>query len=221
MRAWLDALLAVAFAPECAACALPLDSPSRGPVCSSCWSSIHPLTTPLQNFSPGVRPLVERFASAGEYDGALREVVHALKYRGRRSLARPLGALMQRAGREVRDGADLAIPVPLHPSRLRQRGFNQARDLAGQIGLPVVPALRRVRPTEDQVTLPAAERLRNVQGAFAATRPARLVAGRIVLLVDDVATTGATLEACARALHEAGAREVRALTAARALRGRP
>jgi ComF family protein len=220
MRDWLDALLAVVFAPECAACARPLDSPSHGPVCSSCWSSIEPLTDPVQNFSPGVRPLVEKIASAGEYDGALREVVHALKYHGRRSLARPLGALMRDRGQGVLEGAELAVPVPLHHSRLRQRGFNQARDLARQIGLPVVLALRRVRPTEDQVTLPAGQRLSNVHGAFAATRRARHVAGRIVLLVDDVATTGATLDACARTLSEAGAREVRALTAARALRAR-
>jgi len=212
MRDWLDALLAVVFAPECAACARPLDSPSHGPVCSSCWSSIEPLTDPVQNFSPGVRPLVEKIASAGEYDGALREVVHALKYHGRRSLARPLGALMRDRGQGVLEGAELAVPVPLHHSRLRQRGFNQARDLSLQIGLPVVLALRRVRPT--------GQRLSNVHGAFAATRRARHVAGRIVLLVDDVATTGATLDACARTLSEAGAREVRALTAARALRAR-
>ena len=221
MRAWLDALLAVVFAPECAACARPLDSPSRGPVCSSCWSSIQPLTAPLQNVPPGVRLQVEKIAAAGAYDGALREVVHALKYHGRRSLARPLGALMRQRGQDVLAGAELAVPVPLHPSRLRQRGFNQARDLASQIGLPVVLALRRVRPTADQVTLPAGERLSNVQGAFAATRRARQVAGRIVLLVDDVATTGATLDACGRALRDAGASEVRALTAARALRARP
>ena len=122
---------------------------------------------------------------------------------------------MRGRGADVLDGAVCVIPVPLHPSRRRQRGFNQAADLARHLGLPVVPALRRVRATATQTGLPAAQRHRNVRDAFAVTRAARGLAGTVVVLVDDVSTTGATLEACARVLKEAGVREVRALTAAR------
>jgi ComF family protein len=146
-------------------------------------------------------------------------VVHALKYEGRRSLARPLARLMRRRGADVLDGADYLVPVPLHPSRRRQRGFNQAEDLARHIGLPVLSALRRTRATRPQLDLPAAQRHRNVRRAFALTQGGRHAAGRTVVLVDDVSTTGATLQACARVLKEAGAAEVRALTAARVVSG--
>lgn len=218
LRAWYDALLAVVFAPDCVACGLPLAAPSRGPVCPACWSSIASLPLTVQNLPTGVRPLIAKIASAGAYEHELRAVVHALKYRGRRTLAAPLGALMIARGGDVVAGADFAVPVPLHPSRLRTRGFNQARDLASHVGLPVLLALRRTRATADQVTLTSEERRANVGGAFAATRRGRVVAGQTIVLVDDVATTGATLDACAVALLAAGAREVRALTAARALR---
>jgi ComF family protein len=151
----------------------------------------------------------------GAYSGSLRAIVHALKYEGRRSLAAPLAARMRAGAGDVLDGAAAVVPVPLHPSRRRERGFNQASDLAGRLGPPVSRALRRVRPTVPQVTLPAAQRHGNVRGAFTTTRAARDLAGLVVVLVDDVSTTGATLEACARALQDAGVREVRALTAAR------
>ncbi|HXH07782.1 MAG TPA: phosphoribosyltransferase family protein, partial [Vicinamibacterales bacterium] len=158
-------------------------------------------------------PAVDLMRSAALYEGALREIVHALKYDGRRSLARPLAALMRTCGPDLLEGADAVIPVPLDGRRLRQRGFNQARLLAEGLGLPVLDALARTRRTPPQTSLPAARRHANVRGAFAVRRP---VAGLVVVLVDDVATTGATLFACARALREAGAREIRALTAARA-----
>ena len=122
---------------------------------------------------------------------------------------------MQARGADVLRGANAAVPVPLHPSRRRERGFDQASDLARHVGLPVVHALRRIRPTAVQASLPAARRHGNVRGAFAARSAVATLNGRSVVLVDDVSTTGATLEACARALAEAGVREVRALTAAR------
>ena len=152
--------------------------------------------------------------AAGPYDGALRAIIHAFKYDRRRSLARPLAALMRRAGAEALDGADACVPVPLHWRRRWQRGFNQAEELAVHLGVPVVCALRRTRRTHVQAALHADDRAANVAGAFAA-RWRALVAGSVLVLVDDVATTGATLEACARALRAAGAREVRAVTAAR------
>jgi ComF family protein len=151
----------------------------------------------------------------GAYDGTLRSIIHAIKYDGRRSLARPLGALMRARGADVLEHAACAVPVPLHASRRRARGFNQASDLARHLGIPVVAALRRVEATRPQTGLPAAQRHRNVRGAFAVTRAGRTLSGAIVVLVDDVSTTGATLEACGRVLRACGVAEVRALTAAR------
>jgi len=223
----------VVLAPACSACAAPLEQPTRGPICAGCWNSIAPLTPPLcdgcgdplaswRTASVGRCPrcrrgrrAVDRSRAIGAYDGALRGIIHAFKYGGRRSLARPLAELMRTRGAEMLDGASAAVPVPLHFSRRRERGFNQADDLARHLGLPVVAALKRTRATAAQAELPAARRHGNVRGAFAPTRRAAALAGAVVLLVDDVSTTGATLDACARALKAAGVREVRALTAAR------
>ena len=235
LRHVTDSVLAVVLAPACAACGALLDHPTSGPVCDACWRSIRLLTNPLcdrcgdplpawRSISvplarcPRCRrasPRVDRARAVGEYDGALRAIIHAIKYEGRRSLARPLAALMRARGAEVLEGADGLIPVPLHRSRRRERGFNQAADLARHLGGPVRHALRRSRATASQTGLPAAQRHRNVRDAFVVTREARELAGSTLVLIDDVSTTGATLEACARALKEAGVREVRALTAAR------
>lgn len=111
-------------------------------------------------------------------------------------------------------GVDLAVPVPLHRRRRRARGFNQAEELARHLGLEWKNVLRRTRATSSQTDLPAARRHANVRNAFSVKR-GHLVDGLTVLLVDDVSTTGATLNACAVALRGAGARDVRALTAAR------
>jgi len=158
---------------------------------------------------------VDRARAIGAYDGALRAIIHALKYEGRRSLARRLAALMRDRAGDLIESADAAVPVPLHRSRLRERGFNQAADLARHLGPPVVRALGRVRATPTQTSLPASQRHRNVRHAFGPTRHMDALQGHTVLLVDDVSTTGATLEACARVLKEAGVREVVAVTAAR------
>ena len=237
----VDAIAAVVLAPSCAACGELLDSPTRGPVCERCWRSILPLTPPLCDRCgdplPSWRvsgvaqahcarcrrsaPTIDRARAIGEYDGALRAVIHALKYDGRRSLAKPIAAMMRQRAVDLLDGAACAVPVPLHASRRRHRGFNQAEDLARHLGILVVRALVRVRATATQTDLPAAQRHRNVRAAFAAVPPAAALAGGCVVLVDDVCTTGATLEACARALKEAGVAEVRALTAARVVARRP
>jgi ComF family protein len=225
------------MAPACAACGALLDRPSRGAVCDTCWASILPITPPFCDrcgdplggwrrtvdrlcLCPRCRRVnrpIDRARTIGAYDGALRSIVHALKYDARRSLAKPLGRMMRLHGGELLDGAACVVPVPLHASRRRQRGFNQAADLAAQLGLPVVHALERARRTRTQTELPAAQRHRNVRGAFVPTRRCRALAGATVVLVDDVTTTGATLDACARTLQAAGVGEVRALTAARAL----
>jgi ComF family protein len=230
-----DALISALLAPACAACTHPLDEPTRGPVCRACWGAVVPITPPVceacgdplpswrrisveSGRCPRCRrrgPRIARARAIGPYDGALRAIVHAFKYDGRRSLAGPLAALLERHGRDVMVGADLVVPVPLHRSRTRARGFNQAEEIARHLPLPMSLALRRVRATPSQTDLPAAKRHANVRGAFAVSRRAG-VGGAVVVLIDDVSTTGATLDACARALVEGGgAREVRALTAAR------
>ena len=164
----------------------------------------------------------------GPYEGRLRDIIHAFKYDKRRTLARPLSVLMRDAGRDVIDGADAAVPVPLHWLRRRHRGFNQAALLASGLRLPVCHALRRSKRTRAQAGLPAGERHLNVSGAFRlarryrwpflrpyAGRAPRRLDGLVVVLVDDVSTTGATRDACSRVLLDAGVREVRMLTVAR------
>jgi len=121
---------------------------------------------------------------------------------------------MRDHGAEVLAGASIVVPVPLHRSRQRARGFNQAAALARHLGVPVVPALRRLRATPSQTDLPAARRHANVRDAFGLRRGVD-IDGLCVVLVDDVSTTGATLDACARVLVRAGAEDVRAITAAR------
>jgi ComF family protein len=169
--------------------------------------------------------------SLGRYEGSLRNVVHALKYRGRRALAEPLAKRLCETGVDLLAGADAVVPVPLHPWRLWKRGFNQADDLARQLGPPVWPVLRRVRHGPPQASLPAARRRAAVRDAFGvrggalriAVMPlgARPLRGSVVVLIDDVMTTGATLDACSQALLDAGVRSVRVLTVARAVTGRP
>jgi ComF family protein len=147
-------------------------------------------------------------------------MVHALKYQRRTSLARPLGDLIVRHCGDVLLGADLVVPVPLHPSRQRERGFNQAALLARALPLPSVAALARVRATPSQTDLPAHQRRVNVKDAFALAgglRQRSAMEGHCVVLLDDVTTTGATLRECAEVLRRADVREVRAVTAARAL----
>ena len=225
LRDLANALLAALIAPPCASCARILDEPLDGAVCDSCWravaaSAVAPSTDRSR--------VLARLDAIGLYEGRLRDVIHALKYDGRRSIAPPLSRLMATHARDALADADFVVPVPLHRKRQRERGFNQAEDLARELGKPVCCALRRTRMTRPQVDLPAAERHLNVDDAFEVIGRSRDLIGRpkgrplqgtIIVLVDDVATTGATLEACARVLRAAGAREVRGLTAARVVSG--
>jgi ComF family protein len=233
-----NAVLGLVFAPRCAACQAPLDHPLDGPICAPCWGAIRLSTPPLcatcgdplsswrtidaaGQQCPRCRRtprLVSRARALGPYEGALRSIVHAIKYDGRRSAARRLSHRMRDHAGDLLSGVDAAVPVPLHRSRTRERGFNQAVDLAAGLGVPLAHGLVRVRATPPQADLPEAQRHRNVRDAFAATRALARYRGAVLLLVDDVSTTGATLESCAAALIAAGAGEVRALTAARAVR---
>jgi ComF family protein len=184
-------------------------------MCRRCWNLIAP-AQPQSSFGDAITMA----RAGGEFDGALREAIHAFYYEGRRSLAAPLGRLMQSAGSDVLREAHCVVPVPLHAWRHFRRGFNQASDLAKAVGVPVAHALWRTRATTSQSGLTAAGRRRNVRGAFRVSpllsirRREDLLRDRIVVLVDDVRTTGATLNACAEVLRAAGARDVRALTAA-------
>jgi ComF family protein len=218
-RALADGLLAILIAPACAACRQLLLQPTRGPVCATCWNGIRVFTPPIGHSRENpLRSAIRRSCAIGPYEGSLRAIVHALKYGRRRSIARELGGRMRDGGERVLAGASAVVPVPLHWRRRRRRGFNQAADLAAALGIPVVHALKRVRATSSQTGLAASQRRANVRGAFAMRRRTD-VRGLSIVLVDDVATTGATLEGCARVLLAAGASEVRAITAARVASG--
>ena len=237
MVALADALLTVLIAPECASCGGVLDSPTAGPVCAACWAATSSIPGPFCDVCGDALPswrvvsaadgvcarcrrapaAFDRGRAAGEYEGTLRQIIHAFKYDGRRSLARPLAAMMRTAGCELLRDADFVVPVPLHSWRRLRRGFNQSEELAAWLERPVVNALHRARATQPQAGLTARQRRRNVRNAFRLSRRIRprTLQDATVVLVDDVRTTGATLDACARVLKEAGVRTVRVLTVAR------
>jgi ComF family protein len=209
-----NSLLAVLLAPTCAACGAVLDTPLDGCVCGNCWAAVMPAGDfKLEDGSP-----IARVVSFGSYDGTLRDIIHALKYQGRRSIAGHLARVMRAHAADPLLHADWVVPVPLHWRREYSRGFNQAREIARHLGPPVLNALSRVRATAPQVELSADMRRMNVQGAFKVRgrfKRSACLEGRHVVIVDDVTTTGATLEACGLALSECGASEISAVTAAR------
>ena len=192
--------------PFCGCCGTPLMSKAaHGSLCASC------LTTP---------PLYSVARAAVDYDAPCRLLVGRFKYSDQMHLAKTFSHWLQRIGLDAIEGADLVVPVPLYRWRLFRRKYNQAALLALEVAkqnhLPMsYTALSRIRSTSPQVGKKRAERLKNVRGAFVATPE---VEGKTILLVDDVYTTGATLEACTQALLERGAREVRVLAIARVIR---
>jgi ComF family protein len=174
------------------------------------------------------KPLaIDGIRSVFSFEGEVRQTVHHLKYCNRQVLAVPLARLMAGYWRTNPIPVNLIVPVPLHPARQRERGYNQAdllaRALGGMIDVPVATkGLRRVRHTQPQVNLNASERGENVQGAFIYQVSEKgsgdvAVNGRRVLVIDDVCTTGSTLEACSLALKAAGASNVWGFTLARAI----
>jgi ComF family protein len=220
-------LLDLLFPARCAGCGHPGDL-----FCANCQAQVQPVPQPVCvrcgrpvpaagrcRECAGGQFHVSAIRSAGVYADPLSQAIHRFKYEGRRELHEPLGLLLAGywLGRSVT--VDLVASVPLHENRLRERGFNQsdllAMVLCRQAGLLLLQpgVLCRQRDTQHQMLLGPAERRANVQDAFAWAGPA--LAGCKVLLIDDVATTGSTLEACAEALLAAGAGKVWALTVAR------
>jgi ComF family protein len=239
-------LLATFFPSDCRICNSPLYSLSRLPVCPECLSKINPVTDPACvlcgqllfssafEFSDGLcgecriaEPPFARALAYGGYEGGLRELIHLLKYERVRPaakvLGRMLGEVIQELGAEFQSA--IVVPVPLHPAKLRQRGFNQAEEIARaalknlrsarlQLACDV---LKRRRPTISQTGLSISQRRENVRGAFHVQLCEKLD-GADVLLVDDVFTTGTTACECARVLRRAGAARVFVATAARVMK---
>ena len=197
----------------CRACFEALPRIGR-PVCARCG-----MPTAFETFvcdeCKGVDFNFESARAPLRYTGVGKEIVHSLKYRGYTRVVERLAAPLMLSVLDNQDHFDVIVPVPLHRSRLRRRGFNQAellaRGIAKEIKAPVSDTIQVVRKTRDQVELSAAERRANVSGEF---RARGCVRGR-VLLIDDVFTTGATMSSCAETLLRAGAQEVHALSLCR------
>jgi ComF family protein len=223
----------------CVACRDPVEGEG---VCANCWSKMSFIAPPFCPrlgipfvYDPGPDmlsmeaianpPAYARARAAVRYDDVARTLVHALKYQDRTDLAPAMGRWMARAGRELLEDADMLVPVPLHWRRGWSRRYNQsgalARVIEGESGVKVaIEALRRIRPTEQQIGLSRPQRASNVQGAFkVAPDRQHLINGRRIVLIDDVLTSGATVDACARALLRAKAAAVDVLVFARVVDG--
>lgn len=220
-------ILDLLFPPRCVGC-----GKSGWWMCESCIETVNFIegrqcrfcgrilkTGSICALCAGSKHAIDRIISVTYFDGLIQEAIHRLKYAHCVALAAPLAGLMAEYWSRDPLPADFIVPVPLHPRRFQERGYNQAALLAEELGkalgIPVlINGLVRVRYTKPQVGLDAEERKRNVEGAFLCADPALI--GKSVMVVDDVCTTGATLEACGAALKEAGAKHVYGFTLARA-----
>lgn len=202
-----DNLLGLLFPDRCAGCG------TVGTLfCPTCHTALRTNTA-----YPHASTLIEAQIAVYIFEGTLREAIHHFKYKPMRRMADPLGALLATYATAHPIPADAVVPVPLHPHRLRERGFNQsellAQPVAGAYSLPLLATgLARRRDTAHQMKLDAKTRQENVRGAFVWQHPTPPPPR--VLLIDDVLTTGATVRACAEALRAAGTREVRVLALA-------
>lgn len=205
------------YPPACLVCEQRMDSNHRL-VCSTCWAGLPRIGT-ADETPPEVRPWFELVA-VWEYSEAVQEIIHHMKYFGKRALTGPMGEAMAQAIMAAGIRADVIVPVPLHKRRLRERGYNQSlllsQAMGRVLGLPVAEMLQRIRYTRPQSALGPEERRKNVLGAFKWVGGEDLV-GKVVLLVDDVFTTGSTLRVCAEELLGAKSKKIIAVTAAKAL----
>lgn len=236
---WLKLAEHLFFPSFCKLCSAFLEKPGEKVVCRACWEEVQPAAAPAcprcGRFYAGVEaprlcpyclaspsPLAFH-RSCGRYEGKLKEIILLFKYRRMRILGRDLAAFIHRSldGEEnLWRGVDWVVPVPLHPRRKRERGYNQARVLAAELAklrrIKLLDGrLVKIRNAPPQASLEAKDRRKNVRGVYRALRVEDLK-GKVVLLVDDVFTTGATLAECSRVLRRAGAKEVRAVTVAQA-----
>ncbi len=200
LQTWGRALLDFAYPPHCAVCTADIEAAEL--LCESCWAEIvsrrsHPYT------EDGSRAF-EQVVSLGPFTGVLQQAIYALKFRNQVRLGRALGECMGQCLAEQLAPLDCLLPVPLHPARLRERGFNQSAEIAaglgGVLGVPVCHGIvRRRRNTRQQALLSAAERRANLRGAF--VRRTAPPAGARIGIVDDVWTTGETMISCAQAVE--------------------
>lgn len=204
---------------------------SRDALCPGCWAKIDFIRPPLCDklgirlpFSTGETmisaaaaaspPVYSRARAVAHYDGAMRSLIHDLKFHDRHDVRRLFGAWLTTAGADLLDEADLLVPIPLSRTRLLKRRFNQSAILAHEVaqlsGLPVrTQGLTRTRRTRQQVGLTRIQRRDNVKGAFQVPHSERShLAGKRIVLIDDIITTGATAEACTKALYDAGVENV-------------
>ncbi len=231
----LHRLADIVVPPLCLACRAPLAD--HDSLCADCWRQVDFIRPPLCerlgiplpfDAGPGAisaaaaadPPAYDRARAVARYEGAMRQLVHGFKYHDRQDARHLLGRWLQGAGTELLSDADLLLPVPLYRLRLLSRRFNQSAELARELsrltGVPCDPfVLQRTRRTPRQVGLTREQRRLNVRGAFkVAADRVGMVDGANVVLVEDVITTGATVEACARALRRAGAARVDVLALA-------
>ncbi len=235
LKRHLTPLLDLVVPPLCLSCHTPMAA--HDTLCPDCWRGIDFIRPPLcerlglpLSYDAGAGTLsaaaiaeppdYARARAVARFDGVMRHLIHDLKFHDRSDGLKLFGRWLSEAGGELLRDADVIVPVPLHRLKLVRRRFNQAAELANEVsqlaGVPVAPlALVRTRRTASQPGLTREQRRNNVKGAFTVpARAASTIAGRRVLLVDDVITTGATVSAAARALRAAGAREVDVLALA-------
>ncbi|KPK02524.1 MAG: hypothetical protein AMK71_01875 [Nitrospira bacterium SG8_35_4] len=226
----IDAVLSILFPETCPVCLKKSQDHATAPICNECWKTIVPYTgpmcqrcgRPLVSDSATIcggcleaEPAFEYARSFGLYDGVLRKAINHLKYYGTRRLAGPLADMMIRMPLPQ---ADAVVPVPLHRARLRHREFNQSalvsRQLAGHLKAElIINCLTKIRDTAPQVGLRYRERIKNVRNAFRVEDGGK-IAGKKIILVDDVVTTGSTIRECAKILKKAGASHVYAVSLA-------